>query len=288
MGDNPVVAQPDREERVREALSLPSRGRVYNLSVDIANHSRWPGHGPVIHSVSLTHRQGGHVIGGGERVGMMTDRIDLPLHAGTHLDAPNHFSIDGRLADGRSVLDSELSYARGKGHFLGSDSLDAFVGVGVLIDVTKVKPEDDLGPGAEITRADVFTAMEKQEIAELPRGGAVLFHTGWGRYFRSDRGRYFAGEPGLGLDAIRLLVDGGAAIVGADNHAFEPYPAGPAGDDGPYPGHQELLVRNRIPILENLNTHELARQGAGRFLLVVTALRVRGASGSPVTPIAVV
>jgi kynurenine formamidase len=277
-----------RVERVRGALSLPWQGHVYDLSVAIANGSRWPGHGPVVHSVSLTHRQGGHVIGGGERVGMMTDRIDMPLHAGTHLDAPNHFSIDGLLADGQSVLESELSFARGKGHFLGSDSLDAFVGVGVLIDVTKVRPLDELGPGAEITRADILACMDKQEIEALPPGGAVVFHTGWGRHFDSDRRLYFSGEPGPGLDAIRLLVDTGAGIVGADNHAFEPTPAGPGGDGGPYPGHQELLVKSRTPILENLNTSELAGCGVSRFLLVVTPLRVRGASGSPVTPIAIV
>lgn len=288
MDDSPVVVETGRAGRVREALSLPWRGRVYDLSFDIANHSRWPGHGPVVHSVSLTHRQGGHVIGGGERVGMMTDRIDMPLHAGTHVDAPNHFSIDGLLADGRSVLDSELAFARGKGHFLGSDSIDAFVGVGVLIDVTKVKPLDELGPGAEITRADILASMEKQEIEALPRGGAVVFHTGWSRHFRADRRLYFSGEPGLGLDAVRLLVDSGATIVGADNHAFEAWPTGPVRDGGPYPGHQELLVKNRIPILENLNTCELAGQGVSRFLLVVTPLRVRGASGSPVTPIAIV
>jgi kynurenine formamidase len=286
--DYPVVVETGRAERVREALSLPWRGHVYDLSFDIANHSRWPGHGPVVHSVSLTHRQGGDVIGGGERVGMMTDRIDLPLHAGTHVDAPNHFSIDGLLADGRSVLDSELAFARGKGHFLGSDSIDAFVGVGVLIDVTKVKPLDELGPGAEITRADILASMEKQEIEALPRGGAVVFHTGWSRHFRPDRRLYFSGEPGLGLDAVRLLVDSGATIVGADNHAFEAWPTGPVRDGGPYPVHQELLVKNRIPILENLNTYELAGQGVSRFLLVVTPLRVRGASGSPVTPIAIV
>jgi kynurenine formamidase len=154
--------------------------------------------------------------------------------------------------------------------------------------VTTVQPLDALGPGAEITRADILACMEKHEIEALPRGGAVVFHTGWSRHFRADRGLYFSGEPGLGLDAVRLLIDSGAAIVGADNHAFEPWPAGPVRDGGPYPGHQELLVKNRIPILENLNTCELAGQGVSRFLLVVTPLRVRGASGSPVTPIAIV
>ena len=285
--DCPVMVKTDREERIREALSLPSRGRVYDLSFDVANQSRWPGHGPVVHTVSLTHRQGGHVIGGGERVGMMTDRIDMPLHAGTHMDAPNHFSIDGLLADGRSVLDSELAFARGKGHFLGSDSVEVFVGAGVLIDLTKVKPLDELGPGAEITRADILASMEEQGIEALPRGGAIVFHTGWSRHFYPDRRLYFSGEPGLGLDAARLLVESGAAIVGADNHAFEAWPTGPVGDDGPYPVHQELLVKNRIPILENLNTCELARQSTSPFLLVVSPLRVRGASGSPVTPIAI-
>jgi kynurenine formamidase len=219
---------------------------------------------------------------------MMADRIDMPLHAGTHIDAPNHFSVDGLLADGRSVSDSELAFARDEGHFLGSDSLDPFVGVGVLLDITKVKSREDLGIGDEITRTDILASMERQGITDLPRGGAVIFHTGWGRHFHADRRLYFSGEPGPEMDAVRLLVESGIAIVGADNHAFEAVPTEPVGDRGPYPAHQELLVKNRIPILENLDTRDLAEDGVSRFLLVVTPLRVRGASGSPVTPLAIV
>jgi kynurenine formamidase len=52
------------------------------------------------------------------------------------------------------------------------------------------------------------------------------------------------------------------------------------------PGHILLLVRAGIPIIENLNLEELAAAGVHEFGFVCLPLKMRGATGSPVRPIA--
>jgi kynurenine formamidase len=49
-----------------------------------------------------------------------------------------------------------------------------------------------------------------------------------------------------------------------------------------------LLVQNGIQIMEMLNLEELAREGVFTFLFIALPLKIKGGTGSPVRPIAVV
>ena len=51
--------------------------------------------------------------------------------------------------------------------------------------------------------------------------------------------------------------------------------------------HVELLVKRGITLLENLYLSELSADGCTEFLLVVGALKVTGAAGSPINPVAI-
>ncbi len=53
------------------------------------------------------------------------------------------------------------------------------------------------------------------------------------------------------------------------------------------PGHLILLVRNGIYILENLFLEDLARDQRYEFTFICLPLKLRGATGSPVRPIAI-
>ena len=76
--------------------------------------------------------------------------------------------------------------------------------------------------------------------------------------------------------------------VGADNMAWD-VPGLVDPDLGCLlPGHVILLVRRGIHIVENLKTDELAASGMHRFTFVCTPLKLVGATGSPVRPLAVV
>src|SRR6266478_9892905 len=82
------------------------------------------------------------------------------------------------------------------------------------------------------------------------------------------------------------LTHRGVRAVGADNMAWDVI--GPQDPDlcVTLPGHLLLLVRAGIPIIENLNLEELAAAGAHEFAFVCLPLKMRGATGSPVRPIA--
>ena len=49
-----------------------------------------------------------------------------------------------------------------------------------------------------------------------------------------------------------------------------------------------LIVRAGIYIIESLNLEELARDGVREFAFVCLPLKLRGGTGSPVRPIALV
>jgi kynurenine formamidase len=57
---------------------------------------------------------------------------------------------------------------------------------------------------------------------------------------------------------------------------------------GTLPGHTILIVRGGIHIIESLYLEELAAGGVREFAFVCLPLKVRGGTGSPVRPVAVV
>jgi kynurenine formamidase len=77
-------------------------------------------------------------------------------------------------------------------------------------------------------------------------------------------------------------------VVGADNMAFDVTTTKVDEElKVSLPGHLLLLVRAGIPIIENLNLEELAAAKVHEFLFVCLPLKMRGATGSPVRPIAI-
>ncbi len=74
--------------------------------------------------------------------------------------------------------------------------------------------------------------------------------------------------------------------VGADSIAFEQLPAG-AGHRL-LPAHRILLVEHGIHIMETLALEELAAAGVTEFVFVLSPLKLVGATGSPVRPLALV
>jgi len=109
----------------------------------------------------------------------------------------------------------------------------------------------------------------------------ALIRTGWIRRW-PDAERYHANPaPGLVLDAAEWLGEHGARCAGSDTYAFEKVPAHGLAV------HVALLVERGIPILEMLDLEALARDSAYTFLFVALPLKLVGASGSPIRPVAI-
>jgi kynurenine formamidase len=75
-------------------------------------------------------------------------------------------------------------------------------------------------------------------------------------------------------------------VVGADSWGVEVVPNPDA--NLAFPAHQELITRNGIFIHENLDTAALAADRVYQFLYVMLPLRIKGGTGSPGRPIAIV
>jgi kynurenine formamidase len=164
----------------------------------------------------------------------------------------------------------------------GIDQVAPVVSRGVCLDIAGLRGVECLGPQDMVGREELEAACQRQGVAVAP-GDAVLIRTGWIRYF-DDARRYIShhdGCPGLVEEGAQWLVEQGAAIAGADTVALERTPT------ANLPVHQILLVRNGVHIIEVMNLDELAHDGVSDFLFMVSPLKIRGGTASPVRPVAV-
>ena len=193
---------------------------------------------------------------GHDDAGFWSRHLSTPEHAGTHLDAPLH-CVPGAAG-------------------VGEIPADQLVRPAVRIDARELCGGD---PSWVLTAADV-RAWEAEHGA-IPAGAAVLLCTGWDAH-RGDARRYL-GEPlafpGFGGDAAALLVERGAAGLGIDTLGVD---AGAATD---FPVHRTALPAGLWHLEGLIGLDQVPPTGA---TLVVGALRLPGASGTPARVFALV
>ena len=146
---------------------------------------------------------------------------------------------------------------------------------GLLLDVAAGR--GPLGHGDPVTVDDLERAAGAAGVRP-EAGDAVLVHTGWMSSARADPARYFAGEPGIDVEAAAWLAAADVALVGSDNYAVEVQPTPP---EVMFPVHQLLMRDHGIPLLENVVLSELVATGAVTFLFVATPLPLVGGTAGP-------
>jgi kynurenine formamidase len=210
------------------------------------------------------------------------DIITTGCHVGTHVDALAHVSHDGCLHGG---VDANEAQRAGRFDELGIDAMDPFVGRGILLDVPAAAGVERLEGGVEIT-TDLLDRA-KGDLTIDP-GDVVLIRSGWGQLW--EQGDPYLGDetgvPGVAEAGAHWLAAHRPAAVGADTIAFERI--APGEGHATLPAHRVLLVEEGINIIETLDLEALAASGAGEFLLVLAPLKVVGATGAPVRPLAIV
>ena len=156
---------------------------------------------------------------------------------------------------------------------------------GVMIDVAALKGVDMLQGGYEITIDDLQGALKRQGTVLRP-GDAVLIHGGWGKLWGKENARYqTGGHAGIGVRAAEWLIKQDPILLGADNATVEISP-------NPdklisLPVHQLALVIHGVHLLENLKLDELAAKKVYEFAFVMQPMKMQGATGSTVAPVAV-
>ena len=176
--------------------------------------------------------------------------LEVPEHAGTHLDAPAHFSREGARVDAIQI--------------------GALVRPAVKLDVREFVNGD---PGVTIG-ADEILELEARD-GDIDPGTAVLVHTGWDAYWQ-DPARYLGypdlAFPGLAVDAAELLVERGVVGLGIDTLGVD------AGHSTDFQVHNTTLPAG-IWQLEGLIA--LGRVPARGAWLVAAPLRLVDGSGTP-------
>lgn len=233
---------------------------------------------------SLPRRHGDMVRAGGGSAA--NDVIITGTHVGTHIDSLAHVSQDGKLHGG---IDAVAAGVGGRYMELGIHTVAPIIRRGVLLDVPAALGLPDGCPAAyEITTGDL-QAAEALTGTAVGAGDVVLVRSGWGRHFDDGADMYRGkdtGVPGVGEAGAQWIAQRGVHAAGADSIAFEHLAAG-AGHTA-LPAHRVLLVEAGIYIIEALDLDELAASGVYEFTFVLVPLKIIGATGSPVRPLAVV
>ncbi len=200
---------------------------------------------------------------------------------GTQFDAFPHQTIGDSLYN---CFDMNEVMTRSGFTRLGVENVGTLMTRGVLIDVAALKGVDMLPDRYEITAEDLQQALDRQGVA-LEAGDAVLIHTGWGVLWDTDGERFMAGNPGIGVAAGQWLVEQDPMLLGADNQPIEVSPT--PDPEVSLPIHQMMLVVNGIYLVERMRLDELAAAGVYEFAFVVQPLKLEGATGSTVAPVAI-
>ena len=160
-------------------------------------------------------------------------KIEMVANTGTYLDAPFH-----RFAHGKDLSQLPL------GSMANLESVVVRVHDGAIRAIDKSH----------------FTGIEV-------RGKAVLVHTGWDRYWRTDQ--YFENHPFLTRAAADYLARAGAALVGIDSLNIDDTA------DGERPVHT-VLLGNDIPIVEHLCSLQSLPDSGFRFFTAPVKVRAMG------------
>jgi kynurenine formamidase len=202
-------------------------------------------------------------------------------HFGTHVDALSHQAEEMRLYGGVEV-DSAVQTSAGFTR-LGAESIPLFMCRGILLDVAGHMGVDRVEERRYITAQDLGEVQKSQGSA-IGSGDAILVRTGNGAMWH-DSETYLRGA-GMSADASRWLAEQRVCAVGADNVAWDVPDVVDPEMGMTLPGHAILMVRNGIYILEHLFLEDLSRDRTYEFVLICLPLKIRGATASPVRPIA--
>jgi kynurenine formamidase len=291
------------EHRVA-AAQLVSEGRTVSCARDIVTAYGHPENSAQMYFVSTG--QGvdpvegvpATAFGAGD-VAAAVEHVGLVFHvlAVTHIDSPSHLFWKGRMYNDRpaGLVTSEF----GARWCAVTEMANGVVGRGVLLDVPRAEGVDALEPSRAVTPKEL-ARCESSQNTTVGEGDIVLLRTG--RWHASNAGdaesRSVAEQnasmmeqgriPGWHAACMPWLHERGVAMIGAD----VPQDVAPPTYDGMTgPIHTLGLVAMGMPLIDNCDLEELAATcaelGRWEFQIAVTPLRIAGATGSPVNPVAV-
>lgn len=276
-------------QRAAAILARADAGTVYDLSIDyFVGMPSFQAAGDPSYQIYMSHTPGGTAVdnlnGQGEQINRHVcysgDVIFMYTHTGTHIDALNHFGVDGKIYNGFTAEEH-----LGSRHWMrgGAETIPPIITRGVLIDVAGSKNVDCLPDSYAITVEDLQDALSHSGLT-LEEGDVAFVRTGRMRYWPEGT-KVLGNPPGLGLEAARWITAQSISAIASDQECVEVGPS--EHEDNWLPGHCHFLAEAGVPMIELVNLEELARDGVHEFCLVAAPIRLRGASGAPLRPLAI-
>lgn len=265
-----------------DAFKQIAAGKVYDLGVDlfVGMPTCCAPFGDPTFQIFMTHAPAQDP--SKELLSYSGDGVSMYTHTGTHLDTLNHFGLHGVIWN--QVTSRDALGVRGWTKS-GADKYPPIVARGALIDVAKAKSVEYLPSSYAITIADLQDALKKQGTSLRP-GDVVLIRTGVMTLW-PDQAKYrLADQPGLSLEAAQWLVEGQKVmLLGADNFGVESFPSKDPANFVPV--HTYLLAERGVSLVEALWLEDLSKDQVYEFLFIASPLKMRGATASPIRPIAI-
>ncbi len=217
--------------------------------------------------------------------GFSDDVLVMPTQSGTQWDSLSHIFWEGRMFNGRPAqqVTSRGAATNGIENYTGR-----IVMPGVLIDVPTHRGVQALAPGEAIGPDELEDVLRTHGLTVQP-GDALLVRTGFMAARRDDWGDYAGGDaPGLSLHTAPWLHAQGIAAVATDTWGVEVRP----NEIGYFqPLHIVSLVHGGVAFGEMFDLDALAADcaetGVYTFMFVASPLPITGASGAPVSALAI-
>ena len=257
--------------------------RVYDLEQPrFAGMPIHPAHQPgYFYALHRRHRDGHAPARHGPRTGA-SGTLVMMEHSGTHLDALCHQAHGLKLYGDVPVdgVETPTGFRR-----LGVETVPPLLRRGVLLDVAGGKGQGPLPPLYRIS-ADELAACAAAQGVEVRAGDVLLVRTGYATLWH-DEAAYLR-AAGVAKSGTLWAAERGVTAVGADNMAWDVPDERDPETGATLFAHAYLLPQKGIYIIENLHLEELARDRHYAFAFVGVPLKLTGATGSPLRPLALV
>ena len=265
-----------------ELIGLAGSGKVYSLEQILEpGMPFWGGHPPFVCAPFVRHGDMPEL----KPVSVGNEITSLPIHGGTHIDALSHI---GLWKQGEVELHGGVKAAKvmsNAGYSVhGAENFPPIILRGVMLDIAAYKGLEVLPDSYGISGDDLAGCAGALGVEITPQT-AALIRTGFARYWMKDNQRFSNCGAGLNIDGARYLAERKIALVASDTEAVEQWP--PDENGPPLPVHSHLLVENGITHMESLYLEKMAAEKVHEFLFIALPLRIRGATGSHVHPIAI-
>jgi kynurenine formamidase len=220
-------------------------------------------------------------------LGYMAEYVMATSHSGTHVDALGHMTVgdDNHWYGGGNTKEHLTDHGPSVGD---AEKLPPFFTRGVLLDPPAYRGIDAL-PAGEPVGAKELQAIARAQGVEVRRWDVVLIRTGYLKYWPDATEMAKHKTAGPDLSAAEWLLEKGVVASGTDTETYEVQPAPDRGTPAnPQPVHTKLLIENGIYLLESVYLEEIARDKVYEFLFVMLPVKIRGATGSMVDPLALI